>query len=61
MADTSQRARNLAKTGRFANWSFIAAQLRQEGVEDASKALASIDLRRELDRVCREARRVTPS
>jgi len=61
MSQIADRARALARTGDFANWSFIEQRLRQEGLGEAFRVLGSPALREELDRLCREARSRPPA
>jgi len=50
-----ERAYALAKTGDFSNTSEIARQLSREGFEAVELHLAGASIRRELNRLCREA------
>lgn len=60
MSPTADRARALARSGDYANWSYIEAKLRRDGYDDALRVLGSPVLREELDRLCKAARNPSP-
>jgi len=62
MADDEQRAtiilraREMARSGRYAGWRTIVTQLRADGLPQVSEMLRDDSLKEELDRHCRATR-----